>query len=147
MVSPCFNSVPGISSLIIKPIKFVDNTTLIGLIINSDKSAYRRQVVLLVSWCTGKQNWSSFYKKKAVEGVTDFPKRTSLITPLKSTTLAVSKVKSVKLLSTSKWNISKELKWEINTSAIIRNAHQWQFLFSTKYYNKYNWPLRNKQKQ
>lgn len=35
----------------VKTIKYADDTTIIGLISNSDESAYRREVSLLESWC------------------------------------------------------------------------------------------------
>ncbi|TWW71548.1 putative RNA-directed DNA polymerase from transposon BS [Takifugu flavidus] len=63
----------------VKLIKFVDDTTLIGLISNGDKTAYRREVARLVSWCG--HNNLQLNAQKTVEMIVDFRKVTAPLIP------------------------------------------------------------------
>ncbi|XP_072300209.1 uncharacterized protein [Eucyclogobius newberryi] len=56
----------------VKRIKFADDTTLIGLILDGDKSVYRREVDQLVSWCSG--NNLELNAQNTVEMIVDFRK-------------------------------------------------------------------------
>ncbi|TWW62880.1 hypothetical protein D4764_04G0015270, partial [Takifugu flavidus] len=64
----------------VKLIKFVDDTTLTGLISNGDETAYRREVARLVSWCG--HNNLQLNAQKTVEMIVDFRKVTAPLPPL-----------------------------------------------------------------
>ena len=54
-------------------IKFADDTTVVGLITNNDKTAYREEVRALRGWC--QENNLSLNVNKAMEMIVDFRKQ------------------------------------------------------------------------
>ena len=97
-------------------IKFSDNTTLEGLIHNSDESAYQNEVERLAGWCS--ENDLELNVSKTKEMVFDFRKKKKNLT---ITGEVVEEVRSFKFLGTT---ISSDLKWDKNFSSAIKKAHQ-----------------------
>ena len=85
-------------------IKFSDDTTLEGLIHNSDESAYRGEVERLAGWCS--ENDLELNVSKTKEMVFDFRKKLLTIAGE-----VIEEVKSFKFLGTT---ISSDLKWDGN---------------------------------
>lgn len=87
-----------------KLLKFVDDTTIIGLIKDSDKSAYRQEVEQLVQWCS--QNHLELNPQKTVEMTVDFrsPPTLPCLTSQNDTVAAMD---SFRFLGSS---ISRDLK-------------------------------------
>ena len=100
-------------------IKFSDDTTLEGLIHNSDESAYRGKVERLAGWCS--ENDLKLNVSKTKEMVLDFRKKNTPLFPLTIAGEVVEEVKSLKFLGTT---ISSDLKWDENFSSAIKKAHQ-----------------------
>ena len=73
-------------------IKFSDDTTLEGLIHNSDESAYRGEVERLAGWCS--ENDLELNVSKTKEMVFDFRKKKMPIVPLTIAGEVVEEVKS-----------------------------------------------------
>uniref|UniRef100_A0AAV2LXC8 Alkylated DNA repair protein AlkB homologue 8 N-terminal domain-containing protein n=1 Tax=Knipowitschia caucasica TaxID=637954 RepID=A0AAV2LXC8_KNICA len=103
----------------VKLIKFADDTTLIGLISNNDESAYRREVVRLVSWCSG--NNLELNAQKTVEMIVDFRKSTVPPPPPSVMDSPITSVESFRFLGTT---ITQDLKWEPTISSLIKKAQQ-----------------------
>ena len=61
-------------------IKFADDTTVEGLITNSDESEYREEVDRLVSWCD--RNNLELNTSKTKEMIIDFRKKKTPVNPL-----------------------------------------------------------------
>ncbi len=92
----------------VKLLKFADNTTLIGLIQDSVKSAYRQEVKELSVWCS--LNNLELNTLKTVEMTVDFrrnPPALPKLTIMNSST--VTAVESFRFLGTI---ISQDLKWD-----------------------------------
>ena len=106
----------------IKLIQFADNTTLVGLIKGNDESAYRQEVSHLAVWCA--RNNLELNSKKTVEMLIDFRRAPSPLLPLTINSSVVKVVESFKFLGTT---IANNLKWEENTSSIIKRAHSGMF--------------------
>ena len=100
-------------------IKFSDDTTLEGLIHNSDESAYRSEVERLAGWCS--ENDLELNVSKTKEMVFDFRKKKTPLVPLTIAGEAVEEVRSFKFLGTT---ICSDLKWDENFSSAIKKAHQ-----------------------
>ncbi|KAJ8355200.1 hypothetical protein AAFF_G00086930 [Aldrovandia affinis] len=66
----------------VKLLKFADDTTLIGLISNSDESAYKHEVEQLVAWCS--KNNLELNALKTVEMIVDFRRSPPSLPPLSS---------------------------------------------------------------
>ncbi|KAJ8361708.1 hypothetical protein AAFF_G00430780, partial [Aldrovandia affinis] len=64
----------------VKLLKFADDTTLIGLISNSDESAYKHEVEQLVAWCS--KNNLELNALKTVEMIVDFRRSPPSLPPL-----------------------------------------------------------------
>ena len=103
-------------------IKFSDDTTLEGLIHNSDESAYWGEVERLAGWCS--ENDLELNVSKTKEMVFDFRKKKTPLVPLNIASEVVEEVKSFKFLGTT---ISSDLKWDENFSFAIKKAHQRYF--------------------
>ena len=93
-----------------KILKFADDTTLIGLITNSDESEYRDQVNKLISWCN--DNNLELNVNKTKEMIVDFRrKKSSPPSPQVIDGRTVEIVQHFKFLGST---ISSNLKWELN---------------------------------
>jgi len=90
-----------------KLLKFADDTTLIGLIQDSDESAYRQEVKELAIWCT--LNNLELSTLKTVEMIVDFRRNPPVLPPLTIIDSTVTAVDSFRLLGTT---ISQDLKWD-----------------------------------
>ncbi len=103
----------------IKLLKFADDNTLIGLIQDSDKSAYRLEVEQLSVWCN--LNNLELKTLKTVEMIVDFRRNPPALPPLTITNSTVTAVESFRFLSTT---ISQELKWDNHIVSIVKKAQQ-----------------------
>ena len=101
-------------------VKFADDTTVIGLIANSDESEYRDQVNKLISWCN--DNNMELNVNKTKEMIVDFKRKiSSPLSPLVINGRTVEIVQHFKFLGCT---ISSNLKWELNVVNIVKKAHQ-----------------------
>ena len=103
----------------VKLLKFADDTTVIGLIQDGDESAYRQEVERLVRWCS--RNNLELNKLKTVEMTVDFRRQPPSLLPLTISNTPVAAVDSFKFLGTT---ISRDLKWEMNITCILKKAQQ-----------------------
>ncbi|TWW75992.1 hypothetical protein D4764_13G0006540 [Takifugu flavidus] len=106
----------------VKLIRFVEDTTLIGLISNGDETAYRREVARLVSWCG--HNNLQLNAQKTVEMIVDFRKVTAPLPPLALMDSPITIADSFRFLGTT---ITRDLKWEPTISSLIKKAQQRMF--------------------
>ena len=88
-------------------LKFADDTTVQGLITNSDESEYRDQVTKLINWCG--ENNLELNVNKTKEMIVDFRRKKSPLSPLWIDGKTVEIVQHVKFLGST---ISSVLKWE-----------------------------------
>ncbi|KAL0186167.1 hypothetical protein M9458_017837 [Cirrhinus mrigala] len=108
-------------------IKFADDTTVIGLISNSDETVYREEIKHLATWCTDNNLLLNTTKTK--ELIVDFRKgRRGSHEPIHINRMAVEPVSSFKFLGT---HISEDLSWTTNTSSLVKKAHQRLFFLRT----------------
>ncbi len=103
----------------VKLLKFADDTTLIGLIQDSDKSAYRQEVEQLAVWCN--LNNLELNTLKTVEMIVDFRRNPPALPPLTITNSTVTAVESFRFLGTT---ISQELKCDNHIVSIVKKAQQ-----------------------
>ncbi len=102
----------------VKILKFADDTTLIGLIQDSDdESAYRREVKELAVWCS--LNNLELNTIKTVEIIVDF-RRNTLLSPTHHYS-TVTAVESFRFLGTT---ISQDLKWDNHIESAVKKAQQ-----------------------
>ncbi len=115
----------------VKPLKFADDTTLIGLISDGNESTYRWEIDHLVTWCH--QHNLELYAVKTVEMVIDFRKNPALPAPIILCNSPVETVDSVRFLGTI---ITQDLKWKLDISSLIKKAQQrMHFLRQLKKFN------------
>ncbi len=101
-------------------IKFADDTTLVGLISNNDKTHYREEVAQLAEWCGA--NNLSLNVEKTKEVVVDFRRRNSTDhPPLTIDSSTVERVSSTKFLGV---HITEDLTWTTNTMSLSKKAQQ-----------------------
>ena len=100
-------------------VKFADDTTVIGLIRDNDESAYREEVQHLAEWCT--DNNLALNTKKTKELIVDFRKKGGTHTPIHIKGTEAERVASFKFLGV---HISEDLSWTLNTSTLVKKAHQ-----------------------
>ena len=100
-------------------LKFADDTTVQGLITNSDESEYRDQVNKLINWCG--ENNLELNVNKTKEMIVDFRRKKSPVSPLLIDGKTIEIVQHVKFLGST---ISSDLKWELNVDAIVKKAQQ-----------------------
>ena len=93
----------------VRLLKFTDDTSLTGLISGGDESAYRWEIVHLVTWCS--QNNLEQNTLKTVEMDVDFRKNPD---PPASIILCDSPVDSVDFFCFLGTIITQDLKWELN---------------------------------
>ncbi len=90
---------------------FADDTTVVGLISNRDKTNYRSEVSRLAGWCS--DNNLSLNVEKTKEIVVDFRRVHSLHAPLTINGATVERVSSTKFLDV---HITEDLSWTNNTA-------------------------------
>ncbi|KAK3535563.1 hypothetical protein QTP70_016833 [Hemibagrus guttatus] len=100
----------------VKLLKFADDTTLIGLIFDGDKSAYKGEMDRLVSWCS--MNNLELKSLKTMEMTSG---RTQPPSPVILCDSPVTSVESFRFLGTT---ITKDLKWEQNIRSLTKKAQQ-----------------------
>ncbi|KAI2650871.1 putative RNA-directed DNA polymerase from transposon BS [Labeo rohita] len=100
-------------------IKFADDTTVVGLISNNDKTHYRVEVAPLAELC-GTNNLS-LNVSKTKEVVMDFRRNSADHSPLTIDNSAVERVSSTKFLGV---HITKDLTWTTNTMSLSKKAQQ-----------------------
>ncbi|KAI2661128.1 putative RNA-directed DNA polymerase from transposon BS [Labeo rohita] len=103
----------------VKLLKFADDTTVIGLIQDDDKSAYRQEAEQLSLWCS--HNNLELNTFKTVEMTVDFRRNSPALTPLTIMNSTVAAVDSFKFLGT---NISQDVKWDIHIDSFVKKAQQ-----------------------
>ncbi len=103
----------------IKLLKFAEDTTLIGLIQDSDKSAYRQEVKELAVWCS--LNNLELNTLKTVEMIVDFRRNPPALPPLTIMNSSVKTVESLRFMGTT---ISQDLKWDNHIDSIVKKAQQ-----------------------
>ncbi|KAJ8353201.1 hypothetical protein SKAU_G00207680 [Synaphobranchus kaupii] len=89
----------------VKLLKFADDTTVIGLIRDGDKSAYRQEVEQLALWCG--QNNLELNKLKTVEMTVDFGRSPPTLPTLTILNSTVSAVETFRFLGST---ITQDLK-------------------------------------
>ncbi len=115
----------------VKLLTFGDDSTLIGLISDGDESACRWEIDHLVTWCN--QHNLEFSAVKTVKMGIDLRKNPASPAPIILCNSSVETVDSVCFLGTI---ITQDLKWEFNTSALIKKAQQrMYFLGQLKKFN------------
>ncbi|KAI4890782.1 hypothetical protein NFI96_007797, partial [Prochilodus magdalenae] len=101
-------------------IKYVDDTTVIGLIRDNDKTAYRDEVKHLSTWCH--DNNQTLNTQKTKEIIIDLRRsRSQAHPPVYISGAAVEQVTSFKFLGT---HISSDLTWSLNSSVLVKKAQQ-----------------------
>ncbi|KAK3508817.1 hypothetical protein QTP70_009615 [Hemibagrus guttatus] len=101
-------------------IKYADDTTVVGRISNNDESAYREEIQSLSAWCS--MNNLTLNATKTKELIVDFGKsNSSRHSPIYINWSEVERVSSFKFLGV---HISENLSWHLNTSTLVRKAHQ-----------------------
>ena len=100
-------------------IKFADDTTVIGLIINNNEDAYRVEVRDLSIWC--QNNNLSLNVDKTKELIIDFRKTKSDKLPNMLIDKPVEVVTNFKFLGIQ---TSDSLSWSLNISCTINKAQQ-----------------------
>ncbi len=103
----------------VKILKFMDDTTVIGLIKDGDDSAYRQEVEQLAVWCSLKN--MELNTLKTVEMIVDFRKNPPALPPLTIMDSTVAAVESFRFLGTT---ISQDLKWDYNIDSIEEKTQQ-----------------------
>lgn len=100
-------------------VKFVDNTTVVGLISGGDESAYRNEVLKLSAWCSA--NNLALNTTKTKEIILDFRKHRADPPPLYIDGDCVDGVQTFTFLGTT---ISADLSGTAYTTAVINKAQQ-----------------------
>ena len=100
-------------------IKFADDTSLSGLITNSEETKYREAVTELVNWCD--RHYLELNVTKTEEMIVDFRTRKEPIQPLVIKGEEVRQVSAYKYLGTT---IDDKLDWTPNVDACLKKANQ-----------------------
>ena len=111
-------------------IKFVDNTTLAGLITNDDETVYGEEMWTMGVWCL--ENNLSLNINKTKEMIMDFRKQQRVHPPIYIDGTAVENVESFKFLGV---HITDKLKWTTHTDSVVKKAQQ--RLFNLRRLKKY----------
>ncbi len=88
-------------------VKFADDTTVIGLITDSDETAYRAEVSTLTKWC--QENHLSLNIDKTKELVVDFRRQSREHTPITIDKTPVEWVNSFRVVRTARHIVGGEL--------------------------------------
>ena len=119
----CIPSLPTTASpnghFSVQLIEFADDTTVEGLIENSDEFWYRQEVDRLVSWC--RNNNLELNTSKTKEMIIDFRKENSHVVPLLIDGSPIEIVDSFQFLGTI---ISSGLDWKVNVDSTLKKAQQ-----------------------
>ena len=99
-------------------LKFADDTTLVGLVSDSDESEYRHEVSSLVSWCDTHN--LQLNASQTREMIVDFRKRKNPLAPIIVNGDSIERVDCFKFLAT----VSSDLAWVNNTGAVVKKAQQ-----------------------
>ncbi len=100
-------------------VKFADDTTVIGLITDSDETAHREEVSTLTKWC--QENHLSLNIDKTKELVVDYRRQSREHTPITIDKTPVERVNSFKFICV---HITEDLTWSAHTDAVLKKAHQ-----------------------
>lgn len=107
--------------------RFADDTTVVGLISNSNETTYREDVQHLVAWHTDNNLLLNTCKTKEI--TVDFrSKRAGMHDPIYIHSVAVEHVSNFNFLGI---HISENLSWTTNTSSLVKKAHQRIFFLRT----------------
>ena len=98
-------------------IKFADDTTVVGLITDNNKTAYREEVRDLVVWC--QDNNLSLNLSKTKEMIVDYRKRRADHAPIHIDGAVVEQVESFKFLGV---HITNKLLWSKHTKKVVKRA-------------------------
>jgi hypothetical protein len=109
--------------IIIIIIQFADDTTVVGLITDSDETAYREEVRVLTMWC--QDNNVSLNVIKIKEIVMDYRKRRTKNAPILIVGAVVEQVESFNFLGI---HITNKLTWSKHTKTVVKRARQNIFL-------------------
>ncbi|KAM9471619.1 uncharacterized protein ACWYII_007379 [Salvelinus alpinus] len=100
-------------------IKFVDDTTVVGLITDNDETAYKEEVRDLAVWC--QDNNLSLNVNKTKEMIVDFRKKMTEHTPILIDGAAVEQVESFKFLGV---HITNKVTWSKHIKTVMKRARQ-----------------------
>ena len=100
-------------------VKFADDTTICGFILNNDESHYRAQIESTVKWCA--ENNLELNVSKTKELVIDFRKLKNNKEALAINGQPIMQVDNFKFLGTV---IENDLKWNVNINEIVKKARQ-----------------------
>ncbi|XP_070212553.1 uncharacterized protein [Littorina saxatilis] len=100
-------------------LKFADDTSLSGLILKNDESAYRLAAEELVQWCD--DNFLELNVTKTKELIMDFRRTKSAVDPIIIKGEPVEMVDTYKYLGTI---IDNQLDWSPNVDAVCKRANQ-----------------------
>ena len=100
-------------------IKFANDTTVVGLIPDNDKTAYREEVRDLARWC--QNNNLSLNITKTKEMIVDYRKRRTEHAPILIAWAVVEQVESFKFLAV---HINNKLEWPKHTMRVVKRARQ-----------------------
>ncbi len=103
----------------VKLLKFTDDTTVISLIQDGDKSVYRQEVDQLAVCCS--LNNLELNTLKTVEMTMDFRRNPHALSPLTIIDSSVASVETFKFLGSI---ISQDLKWDTHIDSIVKKAQQ-----------------------
>ena len=100
-------------------IKYADDTTVMGMIVNDDDAAYREEINQLAQRC--QEDNLTLNAKKTKELIVDFrlPRREHA--PIYIDGVAVERVSEFKFLGV---NITEDLKWSTHTTTVTKKAQQ-----------------------
>ena len=98
-------------------IKFADDTTVVGLIKDDVKTAYREEVRDLAVWC--QDNNLSLNVIKTKEMIVDYRKKRTEHAPILINRARVEQVESFKLLGV---HITNKLTWSKHTKTVVKRA-------------------------
>ena len=110
----CVSSDPSVILL-----KFSDDTTIEGLISDSDESVYREEVERMVGWCS--ENNLDLNVSKTKEMVVDFRRSRDPLDSLVINGEVVEQVETFRFLGTI---ISSDLSWDKNIQATVKKCQQ-----------------------
>ena len=98
-------------------IKFADDTTMEGLITDSDKTAYREEFRDLTMWCRDNNLSLNVIKTKVM--IVDYKKKRTEHTPILIDGAVVEQVESFKFLVV---HINNKLTWSKHTKTVVKRA-------------------------